>query len=655
MMKKNEAKIENGITIIIPCYNTEKYIEKCLDSILNQNLKKYEVILVDDCSTDKTVSIIKKYEKKYPEFKLIQNHENHGAGYNRNIALSMAQYNLISFVDSDDYLEPNFYKELYEALIKEKADVAVCDIYIKYDSSFENQSDIRVSECDGKATKEKILNQGHAASPCNKLFKKSLLEKFPFPIGIMNEDVATVLAAIVHSNKIAYTSQTYYNYIQRQKSTQNASITFKRFDIFKALDILEQRIRNVKDFKKYFDIIIYQQLIMFYLYIPPKEENFSKRVKFLKELYRKSSKYHIRKNRFLWQFLDVQGRKHRYYYKLYLKLNDNGFSFLASCLLSFYKFYSKNLIKTVIPDNITLTDLINLAKKQASLSKNKKTVSVIVPNYNYANFMYQRIYSILYQKIKIDELIILDDCSTDNSREVIDELVDSLSPFITIKKIYNSTNSGSAFKQWRKGFESAHGDYVWIAEADDFCKNNFLKTVFSTMLRDDSIVISYVDTAFIDKFGKIILPSIKNEIDILKTGHWDHNFIENGQDEIENYAYLNCTIANVSSVLFKKADYSTFFEKSGKYKQAGDWLFYVNVMRTGKIAYNHRALNFYRVHGNNVTSRNKKQAQFDEIVEVHNEIGKESSFTKEQKKNIKDRYAFLKRVWELNKVTSKNS
>ena len=77
MMKKNEAKIENGITIIIPCYNTEKYIEKCLDSILNQNLKKYEVILVDDCSTDKTVSIIKKYEKKYPEFKLIQNHENH--------------------------------------------------------------------------------------------------------------------------------------------------------------------------------------------------------------------------------------------------------------------------------------------------------------------------------------------------------------------------------------------------------------------------------------------------------------------------------------------------------------------------------------------------------------------------------------------------
>ena len=263
--------------------------------------------------------------------------------------------------------------------------------------------------------------------------------------------------------------------------------------------------------------------------------------------------------------------------------------------------------------------------------------------------MYQRIYSILYQTEKIDELIILDDCSKDNSREVIDDLVDKLKEYINIKKIYNDVNSGSAFKQWEKGFENATGDYVWIAEADDFCQKQFLKSVLKPIKEDDSIVISYADTAFIDKFGKIILPSIKPEIDILKSGHWDHDFVENGEDEIKKYAYLNCTIANVSSVIFKNGNYKKYFTKSGKYKQAGDWLFYVNVMREGKISFINKPYNFYRVHGNNVTSLNKKQAQLNEIKKVHKEIGTMYKFSKKQQSEIEKRYKFLIRVWKLDK------
>ena len=261
--------------------------------------------------------------------------------------------------------------------------------------------------------------------------------------------------------------------------------------------------------------------------------------------------------------------------------------------------------------------------------------------------MYQRVYSILYQTEKIDELIILDDCSKDNSREIIDELVDKLKQYINIKKIYNDVNSGSAFKQWEKGFENATCDYVWIAEADDFCQKQFLKSVLGPIKEDDSIVISYTDTAFIDKFGKIILPSIKPEIDILKSGHWDNDFVEKGDDEIKKYVYLNCTIANVSSVIFKNNNYKKYFTKSGKYKQAGDWLFYVNVMKEGKIAFINKAYNFYRVHGNNVTSLNKKQAQLNEIKKVHKEIGKMYKLTKKQQNEIEKRYKFLIRVWQL--------
>ena len=141
--------------------------------------------------------------------------------------------------------------------------------------------------------------------------------------------------------------------------------------------------------------------------------------------------------------------------------------------------------------------------------------------------------------------------------------------------------------------------------------------------------------------------SIKPEIDILKTGHWDKDFTAEGIDEINKHAYLNCTIANVSSVLFKNDDYSLYFKESGKFKQAGDWLFYVNVIKNGKISYSNKPINYYRVHGNNVTSVTKKQAHFDEIVKIHDKISKIIKLNKEQKKNINDRYKFLKKVWNL--------
>ena len=194
---------------------------------------------------------------------------------------------------------------------------------------------------------------------------------------------------------------------------------------------------------------------------------------------------------------------------------------------------------------------------------------------------------------------------------------------------------------------TATGDYIWIAEADDYSKKTFLKTVTKPLKKYDDIKISYVDTAFIDKDGYVIMRSIKPEIDILKTGHWDKNFINEGINEINDYAYLNCTIANVSSVLFKNDNYSSFFKESGKFKQAGDWLFYVNVMNQGKIAYSNKPINYYRVHGNNVTSVTKKQAHFNEIIKIHDKISKIIKLNNKQKKNINERYKFLKRVWNI--------
>ena len=147
--------------------------------------------------------------------------------------------------------------------------------------------------------------------------------------------------------------------------------------------------------------------------------------------------------------------------------------------------------------------------------------------------------------------------------------------------------------------------------------------------------------------GNVILKSIKQEIDIMQTGHWDSDFVNEGSKEINDYSFLNCTIANVSSVIFKNNNYSKYFKLAGKYRQCGDWLFYVKVMNDGKISYVDKTFNYYRVHGSNVTSLTKKQKHFDEIKLVHNEIDKMYKFNKKQKSEINKRYKFLRRVWSL--------
>jgi len=636
--------MSNKMSVIMCVYNIEKYLEKAIESILNQTHKNIEFIIIDDHSTDNSKKIIKKYEKSYDNIIFIQNSHNRGAAYCRNIGLKQATGEYVGFIDSDDYVPNDYYEILLKKMISDNSDIVVCDINSIYEYS--DNSTTTIPGCIGKINKLNMINNGMAASSCNKLFKKSLLEKYPYPENIINEDIATVIPCIVHANKVSYTQETHYNYIQRKNSVQNSSFTQKKFDVFKSMEITLNAIKGVPKYSEYKDALIFNQIILFLFYIIPNEKNFFKRLKILRQYQKYVKKYEITKNKNLKKFLESHGRYHQIYYKYLVIFSDKGFNLFTNILIWMVDLYNKKFKRSVIKKEISLNDLISLAKKQQK-KKADISISVVIPNYNYEKFMYQRIYSILSQTEKINELIILDDCSKDNSRALIDKLEKHLKNFIHIKKVYNDTNSGSAFKQWEKGFSLATSDYVWIAEADDYCKKNFLKNVIKPTKKDSNIVLSYADTAFIDKDGIIIMRTIKPEIDILKTGHWNHNFINKGLLEIKNYAYLNCTIANVSSVLFKKDNYRKFFKQAGKYKQAGDWLFYINVMSCGNVAFTNKPLNYYRIHGNNVTSVTKKEAHLKEIEKIHQYCDKTYKLNKNQKKQIEKRYKFLKKVWQL--------
>jgi glycosyltransferase involved in cell wall biosynthesis len=637
--------IRPKISVIIPAYNTAKYIDKCLESVINQTYSNLEIIIVDDCSTDNTREVLKKYNK-IKNIKIIYNEVNSGLSFSRNHGLSVATGDYIGYIDSDDYISLNYYEKLMDAIIKNHAEIALCDI-----KTVDDETNIsRLSKCyDGEEFNlVSAVSTGLAASACNKLFKKEVIAQNPFAVGKVNEDIAVVIPALVHAKKIAYAKDAYYYYIQRNGSIQNSKFSEKRFDIIDGVELTLKRIKGCKNYNRIKDALVYYQIIVVLIYVIPKEKDRKYRKYILKEFNEKTNKFNIRKNWYFWNFLAGCGKKHQIYYKALFKAVCSGKYGLANIFISSYDLLAKVLKHgPVIPKHISLEKVVAAAQYQHDLPNNSIKVSVIVPNYNYAEFMYQRLYSILSQNYKLYELIILDDCSKDNSIEVINQIVKKISKLINIKTVYNTENSGSAFKQWKKGFEYATGDYVWIAEADDYCEPTLISNLIKPCLKHNDIIISYSDTAFIDVDGNIIMNSITPEIDIRKTGHWNHSYVNNGLNEVLNYSYLNCTIANVSSCIIKNNNYDEYFKMSGNFHQAGDWLLYNNIMVMGDIAYNHNVLNYYRLHGDNVSSTMNHQKHIIEINKIYDYYIQKFNLTSEHKKNMNSRIKFLKKCWKI--------
>ncbi len=258
-----------------------------------------------------------------------------------------------------------------------------------------------------------------------------------------------------------------------------------------------------------------------------------------------------------------------------------------------------------------------------TVSQNKK-VSVIVPNYNYAKYLKKRIKTILNQTYPIYELIVLDDCSSDNSDEVITKLIKGTD----IKYIKNEANSGKAIFQWKKGFELAKGDYVWIAEADDLSNKHFLEEAMKGF-SDKDVVLSYTESMIINSKGLMIAPNFRWSRDKEKTGHYKKSYVKNGEDEIKEIMAVRCTIPNVSAVVFKNdKKILGLLDEAAKFKQVGDWYLYLKILEGGKIAYSHKAYNKFRIHSDSVTRKSREnRSHFDEIRQLHKMLKKQYSLS----------------------------
>lgn len=242
-------------------------------------------------------------------------------------------------------------------------------------------------------------------------------------------------------------------------------------------------------------------------------------------------------------------------------------------------------------------------------------VSVIVPNYNYAQYLRDRLTSVNTQTWPLYEIIVLDDCSTDNSLDCIQQLRGELNPEPMV--VRNRQNSGSVFRQWLKGVELASGDYVWIAEADDLCKPDFVERLVRVMEGDPGILLGYCQSEQIDAYGQVLAGDYLAYTNDLSPSRWSHAYVADGAEEVEAGMAVKNTIPNVSSVLFRRQPLLSVLkhnidEISG-YRIAGDWLVYLYLMRDGKVCFEPDSLNQHRRHATSVTIGSAAELHFGEI------------------------------------------
>jgi len=236
------------ISIIVPVYNVEKYLRRCIDSILNQTFENFELILIDDGSTDYSGIICDEYKKKDNRIVVIHK-ENEGAAVARNLGVDIAKGSYIGFVDSDDYIDKSMYDQLYEALRENNSDMCLCGIKNIYDDNrkekeseyifkdkknYNNIDTIKILYSGN--TKEKI----YLTAPCNKLYNKELIKKVRYPQKLKYEDSFVIHKLLYECNKITYIEQCLYYYYQRENSTMNSPFSINDLDILEVfLDRIE--------------------------------------------------------------------------------------------------------------------------------------------------------------------------------------------------------------------------------------------------------------------------------------------------------------------------------------------------------------------------------------------------------------------------------
>jgi len=250
------------ISIVVPIYNVEKYLKKCIDSIISQTYTNLEIILIDDGSPDNCGKICDEYAQKDSRIKVIHK-ENAGVSQARNVGLDNASGKYITFVDSDDYIECEHIENLYNALKENNTQISQCNI-LKVNDKKEVLEKLGYKESQIKSTKE-ILKESFGqhwvenAVVWNKIYDKKIFEGIRYPIGKIHEDEFVIYKVLYKVDKIALINEYSYNYRKNKNSIMGRRFNVERFDILNAFE------ERLKFFQERREVELYQTTMIAYL------------------------------------------------------------------------------------------------------------------------------------------------------------------------------------------------------------------------------------------------------------------------------------------------------------------------------------------------------------------------------------------------------
>ena len=280
-------------------------------------------------------------------------------------------------------------------------------------------------------------------------------------------------------------------------------------------------------------------------------------------------------------------------------------------------------------------------------------MSVVVPNYNYAQYIEERLLTVFEQNYPLFEVIVLEDKSPDNSLSVIKHVIADSGR--KVKLIVNDTNSGNTFRQWQKGLEEARGDLLWIAEADDLASDRFISELVCAF--SDDTDIGFTDSKMIDSDGNLLGDSYNFYYQEIDNDLFQKSRLIKGEEFVRRAMSVKNSILNVSSVLWRTQALRDALEAERDavlgHKLVGDWRLYVSVLLApnSQVAYIATPLNTHRRHADSVTHALDAQRHIDEISEIHCWIDQSIRLTTAQKSKMEEYIKELRLQFGLEAIT----
>lgn len=263
-------------------------------------------------------------------------------------------------------------------------------------------------------------------------------------------------------------------------------------------------------------------------------------------------------------------------------------------------------------------------------------VSIVVPSYNHACYLENRLASIVAQGFNDYQLILLDDASTDGSCDICQRF----SRLHACELVINEVNSGSPFAQWSKGISLATGRYIWIAESDDYSAPSFLESMVGLLDQHPECDLAYCNSLRIDSDGNLIGP-VSQTFSAEERCHWDCDYVSDGQSELRNFMLLENTIPNASGVLFRRSAYDAVGGVDQSMFLCADWKLWATMLSKSGVAYCAKTMNYFRSHQSSVRFASKTWPTLAEQLTVMRHSASLAGLTTNEIQNLRIR------VWVL--------